>query len=288
MTVLLDVGREEGMPTEINTSGEEASVEVIEIFSHQGSGAKRFKIFDVPGLDNGFATYCFQFIGQGASFCTSKNCGISHHHASVKTVQPGKIYVAKGLSMAFVLPSLGDSVLHPEALRNWKTLSLTLPDWNEKFFIATAASDDIPASTEAIEIQEDFFRTKALNFKTPAKCRFESGEQDSPSLELDVQPYSPFFWSDEEAPITKIAHILGMLAKLDEGIVNNKEALILMMDDYHLEQCKAGDAISSLWLCMEALSSSLGTAPSRLALAYMAPSAWASIGAVAENWMLLG
>jgi hypothetical protein len=96
--------------------------------------------------------------------------------------------------MAFVLPSLGNSVLHPKALRNWKALSLTLPGWSETFFIATAASDDIPASTtKAIKIQEEFFSTKALNFKTPAKRRFESDKQDIPSLELDVQPYSPFF-----------------------------------------------------------------------------------------------
>jgi hypothetical protein len=228
-------------------AGEEASVEVVEMFSQQASGAKRFKIFVVPGLDNGFATYCFQFIGQGASFCTSKNCGILHQHALVKTVKPGEVYVAKGLATAFVLPSLGDSVLHPEALKKWKALSLTLPNWNEKFFIATAASDDVPASTEDIEIREEFFRTKALNFKTPAKHRFGTDTQDSPSLELDVQPYSPFFRTDEEAPITEIGHVSGVLAKLDEGVVNNNEALILLTDDYRHEHRKVGDAISSLY-----------------------------------------
>jgi hypothetical protein len=51
----------------------------------------------------------------------------------VKAVKPGEIYAAKGLSTAFVLPSLlGESVLDPEALLKWKSLSLTLPDWNEK------------------------------------------------------------------------------------------------------------------------------------------------------------
>jgi hypothetical protein len=35
MTVLLDVGREEGVPTEINTSGVEASMEVVEMLSQQ-------------------------------------------------------------------------------------------------------------------------------------------------------------------------------------------------------------------------------------------------------------
>jgi hypothetical protein len=171
-------------------------------------------------------------------------------------------------------------------LAKWKSLSLTLPDWNEKFFLATSAPDNIlPASSEAIEIQEEFYRTKALNFKTPAKPRFETNkEQDTPTLKLDVRPYSPFFRSDEDAPITEIDHVAGVLVKLDEqGVANNNEALLVLTDDYRLEHRKAGDAILSLWLCMEALSAALGTALARLALAYMAPSAWASIGAMAAN-----
>jgi hypothetical protein len=53
-------------------------------------------------------------------------------------------------------------------LKEWNSLLLLLPEWNEKFIIASSAADDIPASTAAMEIQETFFRTKALNFKTPA------------------------------------------------------------------------------------------------------------------------
>jgi hypothetical protein len=151
------------------------------------------------------------------------------------------VYVAKGLvSTAFVLPLLGGSVLEPETLSKWKSLSLTLPDWNEKFVIATSTSDGVPASTVAIELQEEFFKTKALHFKTPAKCRFVAKDQDTPTMELEVQLYSPFFREDEEAPITEIVHVSGVLAKLDEGVSNT--------DDYHLKRRKAGDAISSLWL----------------------------------------
>jgi hypothetical protein len=265
-------------------------VEVVEMFT-QNSGAKRFKIFVVPTVGNGFNSFCFQFIGQGASFCTSRNCAVLHHHALVKAVKPGDVYVAKGSSTVFVLPFLGDSVLQPEVLAKWKYLSLNLPEWNEKFFIATSASDKaLPASTEAIEQQEEFFRTKALNFKTPAKRRFDSNEdQDTPLLELDVRPHSPFFRDDEEAPITEIAHVSGVLARLDEGVMKNNEALLVLTDkDYRLEHRKAGDAISLLWLQMEALSAALGTAPARLALEYMAPSAWASIGAMAATLDALG
>jgi hypothetical protein len=122
-----------------------------------------------------------------------------------------------------------------------------------------------------------------LNFKTPTKCRFASEDQDTLALELDVRPYSPFFRDDEDAPITEIAHVSGVLAKLDEGVATNNEALMLLTNDYHMEHRKVGDTISSLWLCMEALSASLGTAPTRLPLAYMASSAWASIGAMATK-----
>jgi hypothetical protein len=70
---------------------------------------------------------------------------------------------------------------------------------------------------------------------------------------------------------------------LDEGVVNNNKALILLTDDCCLEHRKAGDVISLLWLHMEALLASLGTAHAHLALAYMAPSAWASIGTIAPK-----
>ncbi len=56
-----------------------------------GFNGKRFKIFVVPTWSTGFSAYCFQFIVQGASYCTARNCRTSHHHASVKTVTPGEI-----------------------------------------------------------------------------------------------------------------------------------------------------------------------------------------------------
>jgi hypothetical protein len=57
---------------------------------------------------------------------------------------------------------------------------LSLPEWNKKLFFATAASDDIPASKAAMEMHEDFFRTKALNFKTPAKCKRSMDDDEDP------------------------------------------------------------------------------------------------------------
>jgi hypothetical protein len=92
---------------------------------------KRFKIFVVPSWNSGFCAYCFQFIGQGAFYCTAHNCRTSHHHASVKTVMPGQIYVAKSSTRAFVTPTIMALVIEAEALTTWRALSLTLTELNE-------------------------------------------------------------------------------------------------------------------------------------------------------------
>jgi hypothetical protein len=119
----------------------------------QPSNGKKVKIFVVPDWDKGFSTYCFQFIGQGASFCTVQNRTTAHHHASKKEVRPGELYVAKSQTTAFATPSITSTVVdHDVLLAEWRSLSLSLSDWNEKFLIATNTSDGHPASSAEIEM----------------------------------------------------------------------------------------------------------------------------------------
>jgi hypothetical protein len=74
------------------------------------------------------------------------------------------------------------------------------------------------------------------------------------------------------------------LARLDEGIHINNEALVKnFIGECRNEHGKAGNAIRSLHLRLEALSSTVGTVPKHLAFDYLAPSTWASIGAMAEK-----
>lgn len=164
---------------------------------------------------------------------------------------------------------------------------MTLPKWNEKFLIATAALEDAPVSTEAMEVYEEFFYTKALNFKTPAKRKRAMDDDESPVLSLlDVSVYSPFFKNnedDEGVPITNLSQVRGVLASLDQGINSNNDALLNFVSEYRQEHGKAGGAICSLHLRLEALSATLGKVPTHLAFDYVAPSAWASIGAMAEK-----
>jgi hypothetical protein len=210
---------------------------------NQTSNGKGFKVFVVPSLDKGFLSFCFQYIGQGASFCTARNCTTSHHNASVRKVMLGELYVAKSTTTAFVTPSIMGNVIDDDVLSMSRTLSLSLPEWNEKFLIATAASDDEPASKAAMEVQEDFFCNKALNFKTPAKRKHGPDNEQSLALFLlDVSPYLPFFKEDKEAPITEIGHVSGVLACLDQGVTSNNEAIIHFIEEYRQEHGKAADA----------------------------------------------
>jgi hypothetical protein len=71
--------------------------------------------------------------------------------------------------------------------------------------------------------------------------------------------------------------------QMDEGVPTNNVTLINFIQDYRNEYGKAGEAIRSLWLRMEALSSAVGPVPVRLAFDYLAPSSWASIGAIASK-----
>jgi hypothetical protein len=104
---------------------------------------------------------------------------------------------------------------------------------------------------------------------------------------LDVRVYSPFFEDDEMAPSTDIDHLSGLLVQLDGDITANNAAIINFIDDYKGEHGKEGDSTWSMWLCLEALTSTVGRVPSPLASNYLSPSAWASIGALWE-YPLLG
>jgi hypothetical protein len=152
----------------------------------------------------------------------------------------------------------------------------------KKFFIATNTSDELPASSAAMEIQETFFRTKALNYKTPVKCKRSQEEEgyEAPSL-LDMSVYSPFFKEGVETPITELGHVTGVLARMDQGInSSNNEAVINLIGDYRHEHGKAREALRVMWLRLKALPASVGIVPAKLAFDYLAPSSWASIGAI--------
>jgi hypothetical protein len=211
-----------------------------------------------------------------------QKCTTSHHHALVKTVKPGDIYVAKSPTTAFVTPSIPELVIDAEFLADWRALFLTLPEWNKKLFLASTAQEDAPVSTTVMEVNEEFFHTKALNFKTPANRKRGTDDEDSPAPSLlDVSVYSPFFKVYKELPRSLGAHV-------DEGINSNNTSILNFVAMYRQEHGKAGGAIRSLHLRLDALVATVGTVPTHLAFDYLAPSTWASIGAMAKKLDKIG
>jgi hypothetical protein len=177
-----------------------------------------------------------------------------------------------------------DLVIEAEVLTSWRALLLTLTEWNQKFLIATEALDDIPVSTAAMEVHEEYFWMKALNFKTPAKRKQSSEDEASlVSSLLDISIYSPYFKAADDAPITDLNNVTGVLVHFDDGIFSNNEAIVNSITEYRQEHGKAGGAIRSLLLRLEALAATVGSVPTHLSFDYLAPSAWASIGAMAEK-----
>jgi hypothetical protein len=71
--------------------------------------------------------------------------------------------------------------------------------------------------------------------------------------------------------------------RFDDGIFSNNEAIINFIAEYCQEHEKAGGAIRSLHLRLEALAATFRSVPTHLPFDYLALSAWATIGAMAEN-----
>jgi hypothetical protein len=98
---------------------------------------------------------------------------------------------------------------------------------------------------------------------------------------LDVSIYSPYFKVPEDAPITGLNNVTGVLVRFDDGIFANNEATVNFIAESCQEHEKAGGAIWSLHLRLEALAATIGSVPTHLSFDYLAPSAWVSIGAMA-------
>jgi hypothetical protein len=65
-------------------------------------------------------------------------------------------------------------------------------------------------------------------------------------------------------------------------LVNNK-AIITFIEDFRNEHVKSENASQAMRLRLEALTSSVGTVPAKLAFDYLSLSSWASIAAMAEK-----
>jgi hypothetical protein len=241
---------------------------------------KRFKICQAPEDPTTCERGCFSLIGAGSAFCTSNRCSVTHRGRAVKLVNPGDLYITKSSSEAFVDPNLeAFSSVDEAVLSNWKSLSLTFDECSEKFVTAAAACNEAPA----IEVQENFYWTQALSFKTPAKCKRVSSDEE-PELLL-AAPYSPLIGDDNiaEFVMSDLNQVADAMSQLDQGVLNTNGTLIALLDDYRDQLDKASVAISSYWFRLESLTALLGSRPAALPQDILTPSAWGSIGLLANK-----
>jgi hypothetical protein len=142
----------------------------------------------------------------------------------------------------------------------------------------------MPVSNAAMEVHEEFFRSTALKFKTPWKRKRDSKDEESlgGSL-LDASVYSPFFKASNDAPVSDLSSVNDTLIRFDDGIFTNNKAIVHLISEYRQEHGKAGGAIWSLHLRLEALFATVGSVPTHLSFDYLAPSVWASIGVMAKK-----
>jgi hypothetical protein len=261
--------------------------EPIELFpdmegAHIAEG-KRYPIFQVSMEEQGgLEGFCFKVIGRGATFCITKNCSVNHKGSrALMAVMPGDIFVAKkNATSAFMEPSIDGQLIHDSVMQAWKTKQLGLDDWSAKLVIVTSASDKQPTSSAMMDVHENFFQEKATAFKTPAKRKHLTIEEEP--LFFKAAPYTPQFNNESKAfALQDLQEVINFLVHMDEGLVDSSITIHSLIDSYQLEPRKNGEDLNALWMRIKTPAWSLGTHPPTLGSEYEAPLVWAFFGQIA-------
>ena len=145
--------------------------------SSSDSGNKKYKLFVCSEVIE-CIKLCKTFIGQGTTVCMNVNCIKNHRQKRMMSVEEGQLFVSKGKDVVFAEPTLIDPV-DEVVLDEWKSLSLTVSQWREKFEIVRNVTKD------GVDVKPDDFKEEeskmesAKNYKTPSKRRIrESLEED--------------------------------------------------------------------------------------------------------------
>jgi hypothetical protein len=273
------VGMEEETFASLNEGEEQVDMFGPSDGARTSSSSKKSRVYISPIDTEDFNEVCHKLIGSGTVFCTARNCTVSHRGGAVMTVTPGDIFVAKSSTEAFVEPRMSSFNIDEQALQHWVDASLSFEAWSEKFLMAEAAGDEEPASVAAMEVQEHFYRNKALNFKTPAKNKRTPKES---RLELlSSVTYSPLFKDDEDLILGDLSEVSGLMSRFDQTMSSMSETMMAFLEDYKDQSDLASVAISSLWLRLATVEGRVGSRPVVLPNEYQAPSAWGSIGQLA-------
>jgi hypothetical protein len=66
------------------------------------------------------------------------------------SVKAGDIFIAQSSLEAFVEPQMSSFNIGKNPLQDWVDTSLSFEEWSEKFLMAKAAGNNVPASSAAI------------------------------------------------------------------------------------------------------------------------------------------
>jgi hypothetical protein len=140
-------------------------------------------------------------------------------------VMPGDVFVAKkNNTSAFVEPSIDGQIIHDSVVQDWKAKQLGLDDWSAKFVVATSASKEQPASSAMLKVHKNFFQEKATAFKTPAKRKHLTIEEEP--LYFKAAPYTPQFNDEGKTfALQDLQEVIGFLVHMDEGLANSSTTI---------------------------------------------------------------
>ena len=246
----------------------------------QGSSTKKYRIWVAP--DSG--DLCYQFIGQGSTFCIQSKCSIKHKNTERVSVPPGMAFVLKSPISAFREPSINVDVIGERLLAKWSGDLCTLDEWSARFLLVEQELDSPNLRDPGEKISEGDILAKeeetmnALSFKTPAKRRKISENQ----LVVDRPEFFSLFPADEpfietssspEQTLSNAITKMSLLAKAVEvSYAQQQRDMQLMVDGLRKFDLK--------FLENDNL---LGSRPPTLAIKYNAPNMWSTLGLLAEE-----
>ena len=139
-------------------------------------GNKKYKLFVGPDMME-CVKLCKTFIGQGTTVCMNTNCSKNHRQKRSITVAEEQLFVAKSKDVVFAEPTLNKTI-DPLILHEWKTLSLTISQWREKFeIVRKVAKKGTDVKPENVKDEESKMKT-ARDYKTPLKRRVRESLED--------------------------------------------------------------------------------------------------------------
>jgi hypothetical protein len=269
--------------------GDSSEVSVRVKNSLPANTSKKYKVFKVPGYEQGFEDTCFSLIGQGATFCTARRCQTAHQGGSVIEVSPGDLFVLKGGTTAFADPTTSVGKLSPDLLVSWSSKSNSLSEWSRLFMLVEDSLEHGPASAAILEAKENF-ASRAEAHRTPGKRKVGSiespyGTRMSPYRRqlMERQP------ADEEDPFRLDAEeALEILRKLDDGLEKTSNSLLVFTTEYEESAREENLGLRALEHKMDKLGREIGSKPRALKADIDTPTAWGSIGALASKVDALG